>query len=267
LELGINAVVFEPATRGGLRWESNFNISSLNNKVTKLFNGEPFNSGIRSVNRVEVGQPLGAYHVLDFTGVDPATGDAKYRDVNGDGTVNSEDRIIAGSPHPDFWGGFRNKLEWSGFDLNAFFNFSQGNKIYNAIRIFADDGGYYNDNKYTDVMRYWKNPGDVTDQPRPSWDGTSNARQVSDRYIEDGSYVRFQEITLGYKVPTRFANSARMNDLRLYVSGINLNTWTKYKGYNPEVNSNGSGSNVSLGTEFYAYPLARTFRAGVSGSW
>jgi TonB-linked SusC/RagA family outer membrane protein len=266
-ELGLTTVNIESPVRGGLRWETSLNVSTLDNKVTKLFRNEPFNTGIRSTNRVEVGQPLGAYHVLDFTGVDPATGDAKYRDVNGDGTVNSEDRIIAGSPHPDYWGGFRNTLTWKGFDVMAFFQFSQGNKIFNAIRIFADDGGYYNDNKFKNVLNRWQKPGDITNEPRASWDGASDARRVSDRYIEDGSYVRFQEITVGYRVPDDLAAVTRLSNVRVYVSGVNIHTWTDFSGYSPDVNSNGSGSNISLGTEFYAYPLARTIRAGVSASW
>lgn len=266
-EVGINTINLDPASRDGLRWETSLNLSTLDNKVTKLFNGEPFTTGIRGVNRVAEGVPLGAFYVLKFKGVDPATGDAKYEDLNGDGTVDSEDRYIAGSPHPAYWGGLRNRLSWKGVDLNSFLQFNQGNEIFNAIRIFADDGGYYNDNKFVDVLRRWQKPGDKTDQPRASYDGLSNARQVSDRYVEDGSYVRLQEVTLGYRLAPVWVQRVNLSEARLYLSGINLVTWTNFSGYNPDVNSNGSSANVSLGTEFYAYPTARAWRVGFTGSW
>ena len=94
-----------------------------------------------------------------------------------------------------------------------------------------------------------------------------NALLTSSRWLEPGAYTRLQEITLGFRIPTSLARSAGMQNSRLYVSGRNLHTWTKFKGYNPDVNSNGSGSNTSLGTEFYSYPLARVWQIGVSGDF
>jgi TonB-linked SusC/RagA family outer membrane protein len=267
VELQITSALVEAATPGAFDWSADFNISRNKNVVTRLHRGEPFNTGIRSVNRVEEGQPLGAYHLIKFTGVDPATGDAQYFDLNNDGSVNADDRVIVGSPHPDFWGGFRNTFAFKGFDLTGFLEFSQGFEVFNAMRIFADDGGYYFDNKFEDVMNRWQQPGDVTHQPRASYDGTSGARDVSSRFVEDGSYVRLQEVTFGYKLPRSIAQRARLTDARLYVSGRNLKIWTDFLGYDPDVNSNGSSSNTSLGTDFYAYPRAKTISVGISGNW
>jgi hypothetical protein len=140
-------------------------------------------------------------------------------------------------------------------------------EIYNAIAIFADDGGYYYDNKMARVLRRWQEPGDVTDQPRASWDGASGARNVSSRYIEDGSYVRLQEVTFGYRIPASLSRLVAMRDARIYISGRNLKTWTDYSGYTPDVNSNGSDTNTSLGTDFYAYPIPRTLVIGFTGSF
>ncbi|MBK6307264.1 MAG: TonB-dependent receptor [Gemmatimonadetes bacterium] len=253
---------------GGLSWSSDFNISFLTNEVTALYRNEPFNAGIRSLNRVEVGQPLGAFHTLRFKGVDPQTGDAIYDDVNGDGDITADDRVIVGSPHPDYFGGFTNTISWKGFDFRSFVQFTQGNKVFNAIRIFADDGGYYFDNKLRDSYeKRWKKPGDIAEQPRLSYDGTSGARDVSSRFVEDGSYVRLQELTLGYRLPRSWARTFNLDEARFFVSGRNLVTWTDYTGYNPDVNSNGSSATISLGTDFYAYPLARTFSFGVRGAW
>lgn len=253
---------------GGLNWSSDFNISFLKNEVTALYRNEPFNAGIRSLNRVEVGQPLGAFQTLRFKGVDPQTGDAIYDDVNGDGDITADDRVIVGSPHPDYFGGFTNTISWKGFDFRSFVQFTQGNKVFNAIRIFADDGGYYFDNKLRDSYeKRWKKPGDKAETPRLSYDGTSGSRDVSSRFVEDGSYIRLQELTLGYRLPRSWARTFNMDEARFFVSGRNLVTWTDYTGYNPDVNSNGSSATISLGTDFYAYPLARTLSFGVRGSW
>jgi TonB-linked SusC/RagA family outer membrane protein len=267
LEFQLSATAFQARSPGDFDWRTDFNVSRNRNRVTKLHRDEPFNSGIRSANRVEVGHPLGAFHLIRFDSVNTQTGQAHYHDLNGDGLINADDRMIVGSPHPDYWGGLRNQLAWKGFDLSTFVEFSQGFEVFNAIRIFADDGGYYFDNKFKHVLRRWRQPGDQTDVPRASYDGTSGARTVSSRFIEDGSYVRLQEITLGYRLPSRIAAQGRLSDARVYVSGRNLKTWTKYMGYDPDVNSNGSSANVSLGTDFYAYPRARTISFGVSGSW
>lgn len=272
-ELSINTVNIRRAG-AGLSWTMDGNITWNRNEVTRLFRDEPFNTGIRSVNRVQVGEPLGAYFMARFEGVDAQTGDALYADLDEDGNVigttndpGAEDRMIVGSPHPDYWGGLSSTLGWRGFDLRAFMQFAQGQEVYNAIAIFADDGGYYYDNKFRRVLRRWQQPGDVTDQPRASWDGSSGARVVSSRYVEDGSYIRLQEVTLGYRIPPRFTRFAGMGEARVYVSGRNLKTWTDYSGYSPDVNSNGSGTNISLGTDFYAYPIPRAIMIGITGSF
>src|SRR5690606_13545662 len=161
------------------------------NEVTELFNDQPYNSGTRSINRVAVGEALGAFHTLRFDGVDPATGDAIFFDANGDGAITDADRIIVGSPHPDWFGGMTNELVIGPFDMSVFLTFSQGAEIFNAIRLFADDGGYSDDNKFAAVLDRWQQPGDQTDVPRAG--ASSGARTISDRLIEDASYVRIQE--------------------------------------------------------------------------
>lgn len=266
-ELTITSQNLAPADPDGLRWSTNFNISWNSNKVTKLFQDEPFSVGLYSTSRVEVGHPLSAFYTLKFTGVDPATGDAIFDDVNNDGFIDAADRQFIGSPQPKYWGGFTNELSWKGFDLKTFLQFTQGHMIFNAISVFAHDGGYYYDNKFRRALSRWQQPGDITDEPRASFDGLSGADLISSRYFEDGSYVRLQEVTFGYRLPAAVAGSLKLNNARLYVSGRNLHTWTKYSGYSPDVNSNGSGSNTGLATEFYAYPAARTIMVGVSGAF
>jgi TonB-linked SusC/RagA family outer membrane protein len=266
-ELTLTTENLNPDAPDGLHWSTNFNISWNRNEVTKLFQNAPFTTGIRSVNLVAVGQPLGAFYTVRYLGVDPATGDAIFDDINNDGFIDAADRVVVGSPHPKYWGGLTNEMSWHGFDLRTFLQFTQGHTIFNGIALFALDGGYNYDNKFRRALRRWQQPGDITDEPRASFDGTSGAVETSSRYFEDGSYVRLQEITLGYRLPERLASAMRMNNARVYVSGRNLHTWTKFSGYSPDVNSNGSSANTSLSTEFYSYPLARTFIVGVSGAF
>jgi TonB-linked SusC/RagA family outer membrane protein len=256
-EFGLNSENVRPSSRDGFSWATDFNISFNHNEVTKLNADQPVTGdNYRDISRAAVGQPIGEFYVLHFKGVDPATGDALY----------SDERINAGNPQPKYWGGLGNTVGWKGFQLRGFLEFSQGAKIFNLMRIFADDGGYSYDNKYAYAMNRWQNPGDITNEPRASFDGTSGGRVISDRFIEDGSYIRIQDITLSWRLPAGLFAMRGLGNAKLYVSGHNLHTFTKYTGYDPDVNSNGT-SNIDLGTDYYAYPRARTFTLGISGEF
>ena len=267
VELELSTEIFRSRGPGGFSWQTNYNYSHNRNRVTALYQDQPIYSGIDGINSVRVGEPLGAFYTLKFLGVDPQTGDAMYQDTNGDGAINADDRVVVGSPQPTSWGSVTNTLAFGPFDFRAAVQFSGGNQIWNGVRQFSDDGGYYFDNKFTYALRRWQQPGDITDEPRASFDGTSQAILNSSRIIEPGNYTRLQEITLGMRVPAGMARVAGLENTRLYVSGRNLKTWTRFKGYNPDVNSNGSGSSISLGQEFYSYPLARTWMIGLSTDW
>ena len=265
-ELQLGAQILKPAGTG-LHWSADFNIAWNRNKVLSLYQNQPIPVGGYDAGRIEVGHPMGAFYTLHFTGVDPATGDAVFEDVNNDGSINDDDRVYVGSPHPDYWGGLTNQFSWGRFELRGFLQFVQGQEIFNAISVFANDGGYYYDNKFKRALRRWRQPGDITDEPRASFDGTSGADLISSRYFEDGSYVRLQEVTLRYNLPASISNVMKMQNGSLYFSGRNLYTWTKYSGYSPDVNSAGSSTNTELSTEFYAYPSARSFMIGLSGAF
>ncbi len=267
VEVGLTSVNLSSDSPRGFRWSTTLTFAANRNKVTALFNGQPFTGGERSINRVEVGQELGAFYTLKFLGVDPATGDAIYQDVDGDGSITAADRQIVGSPHPRYTGGLTNTFSMGRFDLNVFVQFSHGAKIFNAMRLFSGAGGYYEDNQFTDQLNRWQNPGDVTDTPRASYDGTSGARTISSRFIENGSYLRLQDVTLGYDLPGAIAGLFKLDHARFYVTGHNLATSSDYTGYSPDVNSNGSGSTFQLGTDFYAYPQARPFTFGIAAGW
>ena len=279
-ELSLSTVNFKAAQTGGFEWTSNFSITHNVNEVTKLYSsdptqpGEPFMGGW--YNRVEEGQPIGAFYMYRYVGVDPANGNALYADLDADGNQigettdpSSEDRMIVGSPHPDYFGGFRNTVRMSGFELTAFLEFSRGAEVMNAMREFSDDGGYFYDNKFRDVLDdYWTPDNPTGTKPRPSYWGSTGARYTSSRWLEDGSYYRLADVTLGYNLPSEVAARIGAADARIYVSGKNLKTWTDYSGYAPDLNSFGSSAgSAALGTDFYAYPLARTFTVGFKATW
>ncbi len=257
------------ATRGGFEWTSNLNVTFNKNKITELYDGLPITGTVsgRVTSVAAVGQPLGTFYVFKFLRVDPATGNALYRKADGTETTApvAADLAFAGNPQPKYFGGLTNTIEWKGLDLRGFLQFSQGGKVLNLVRIFSDDGGNSRDNKIATVLNRWQKPGDITNQPRMG--STSGSRFLSSRFVEDGSFVRLQEVTLGYRLPASLARSMRADNARLYVSGRNLVTWTNYLGYNPDVNSNGANSNTVMGVDYYAYPLARTFTFGVSAGW
>ncbi|HEU4631206.1 MAG TPA: TonB-dependent receptor [Gemmatimonadaceae bacterium] len=269
VDLSLQTRNVRPAAAGDFSWSTDLNVTLNRNEVTALYGGQPVISGIngRETSIVAVGEELGAFYMYRFDGVDPETGDAIIADVDGDGEITSDDRTIVGSPHPDYFGGLTNTFGLRGFELRTFLQFSVGNDVFNMMRIFTDDGACTWDNKTANVLARWRQPGDVTDVPRMSYDCASGADLITSRFIEDGSYLRLGEVTLSYTLPSRWAARLGLDGARLYVSGRNLHTWTDYSGYNPDVNSAGSGSNFVLGTDYYAYPLARTFSIGTSAAW
>lgn len=271
LDLGLHTVNFESTDGNRIGWTSDLNVTWNRNVVTSLYNNQnaTFTVSSRVTSVVAVGQPIGEFYLYKFLRVDPATGNAVFQKADGSetGSPVSSDLTFAGSPQPKYYGGFTNTFTYRNFDLRGFLQFSQGNQVFNMMRIFSDDGGWTYDNKTTHVLDRWQKPGDITDEPRMSYDGTSGARVMSTRMVEDGSFVRLGEVTLGYRLPDRLTAMTRMENAKIFVSGRNLHTWTKYTGYNPDVNSAGLLSNVVMGVDFYAYPLARTFTVGVSAGW
>lgn len=269
IDLGITTQNFRPDDEDGFAWTTTLNLTHNDNKVTSLFDGQPYTTGIngRLTSRVQVGQPIGAFYMYKFNGVDPATGDAIFEDVDGDGEITSADQTIVGNPEADFFGGLTNEFSLKGFSLRTFLQFSKGNEIFNMMRIFTDDGACTYDNLTTSTLARWQKPGDITDVPRMSYDCASGADVISSRFIEDGSFLRIGEVTLSYKLPAGLLTGLRMSDAQIFLSGRNLHTFTDYTGYNPDVNSAGAGSNIVSGTDYYAYPLARTFSIGIRGGW
>ncbi|MCJ7759491.1 MAG: TonB-dependent receptor [Gillisia sp.] len=245
-------------------WNTQFNISGNRNKVLELYNGQPIDDIGRGGNRIMEGQPIGIFYSYKSLGVDPSTGDIVYADTNFDGVITSEDRTIVGNPHPDFIASLTNDFRYKGIDLSIFLQSSYGNDVFNGSRLFLESlqGG---DNQIAAVTRRWRQPGDITDIPRATTDPvkSSQNKRVSSRFIEDGSYLRVKNVTLGYTIGEDALRKSLFSSIRVYFSGQNLFTFTEYSGLDPEVNYRGNDNTV-IGTDFFTYPQAQTFTLGVN---
>lgn len=262
-EFNINAV---PVANKSIRWSSDFNMSFNKNKVISLeYTDVHFFGRIYSNNQdvaiVKAGLPLGSFYGYVSEGVDPETGMIKYKDVNNNGIFDTGDRTVIGNAQPDFIFGFTNTLSYKKFDLNVFFQGSYGNDIFNATRIDLE-GMFDSKNQSTVVLDRWKNPGDITDIPRAIGNGNVDNVRNSSRFIEDGSYIRLKSITLNYRILEKRKWNA-INQLSVYVTGYNLLTFTKYSGFDPEVNAYGNSA-TEMGIDYGTYPQSRTIIVGLN---
>ena len=215
-------------------------------------------------------------------------GDIKYKDINEDGEINEKDRTVIGNPLPDFTLGWTNTFRYKNFDLSIFLNGAFGNDVlnYNAITLthmnspwtnqlnvvsnharLVPANGVYADEWYNDINNVVvANPG--TKIPRASLSDPNDNDRVSDRYIEDGSYIRIKNITLGYNVPKAVLNRFKVDNIRLYMNIQNLYTFTKYSGYDPEVGaSTQDSSGLVYGLDNGRYPSPTLYSFGVNISF
>ncbi|MDA9201811.1 TonB-dependent receptor [Flavobacteriaceae bacterium] len=264
LEFALNTSNIETEN---LSWNTGFNISFNRNEVVDLVGQELLQGGITGgrgePSLVREGEPLGMLYGYVFGGVDSATGDAYYIDVNGESTFapKPEDRTIIGDANPDFYYGLTNSINYKGFGLFVFLQGTQGNDMLNVTRI-ETEGMIDPKNQSIAVVNRWRQPGDITNIPRASWSNSDNSR-VSTRFIEDGSYLRFKTITLSYDLPQNVLDKLGVTSLKIYGTGENIFTITNYSGFDPEVNAYG-GSNTIQGIDFGTYPQTRNLILGIN---
>ena len=263
-------------TGGDVEWTTSFNASTIRNEVTSLA-GLPFilQGGAGFVSNVSIlreGDPVNAYfgYVVDGTfqldddiasspQPEARPGEIEFRDVDGDGAITPEDRTVLGSPFPDFTFGLTNDLTYKRFSLNVFVQGVLGHELMNLNLIESENPISFRRNRlreaYTDR---WTPDNPTNDQPSGIPPQTSYGSVNNSRAVEDASFVRLRNVELRYRVPTRFASALR--SASVYLAAQNLLTLTGYSGFDPEVSAFGS-SNVRI--DYNAYPLARTFSAGV----
>lgn len=261
---GMEFTVSSQNFKGNFQWNTDFNISFNKNKLTKLglnkvyYYAEMYESKEKAVILKE-GLPLGTFFGYISEGVDPETGDIIYRDLNGNGFIDPEDRTTLGNAQPKFIYGMTNTFSYAGFDLSVFLQGSQGNKIFNASRIDMEGMTDFR-NQSVRVLERWKRPGMITNVPRV---GNTENNHNSSRFVEDGSYLRLKTVTLSYNFPKKWLNKIHLSRLQAYVTGQNLLTLTKYKGYDPEVNAFG-GDSVAQGVDYGTYPQSRAVIFGLN---
>jgi TonB-linked SusC/RagA family outer membrane protein len=183
-------------------------------------------------------------------------GDIKYVDVNGDGKINADDRTNLGNPFPAFTMGWSLNLEYKGFDFTSFVYASVGNKIYRAY-----ERNLAMTNKFRNVLGRWTGEGSTNDAatPRFSFIDANNNTRASDRYIEDGSFIKIKNLQLGYNFSSAALKRAKISKLRIYAQVKNAITLTKYTGFDPEI----SGGIFDTGVDRGAYPQARSYAVGL----
>ena len=267
---------------GAFTWTTTFNASRNLNKVTNL-KGQPIAGSY--LNRAQEGFPIGTFFGPEYAGVDPANGNALYY-INkpagepggaasidhGTGTtsnINLAQAVPLGNPNATWTGGLTNTFTFKGIDLTATFIGVTGNKIFDAA------GQYYSvgfnngpDNQTRDQLNRWQKPGDKTDVPKAIYNG-GNGIGNSSRFVYNGSYVRLRTLTLGYNLPGTLVKKGYMQSARLYLQALNLLTFTKYPGFDPEVNTDFLGTtttqgNINQGIDFYTSPQPRTLTFGVN---
>jgi TonB-dependent starch-binding outer membrane protein SusC len=251
-----------------LRWTTTLNLSKNLNKVLFLNDSVPLYrgytaEGVSNTNIIKEGEPLGSFWGLNYLGVNPATGNAIYEDRNKDGLINNSDAMIIGNAQPKLIGGITNQFQYKRFDLSIFFNFSYGNKVLNFSKAsLINLGGDILTNQSVDALRRWRKEGDVTDIPKYELGSTLNNLH-SNRLIEDASYLRLKNVSLGYSLAPKIIDRLRLNQVRVYASATNLWTLTKYSGSDPEV-STLDGSTSAQGIDFFTLPQVRTISVGIN---
>jgi len=270
------------------RWDVGFNIGFNQNRVTSTPNHQPFLQTASSVNQIiQEGHDIYSWYLKEWAGVDPENGDPlwyvwdkeandyKY-DANGNkmttNNYNGTYAHIVGKATPVFSGGLHTTVSWNGIFLHVNTNFMYGNKIYNYTRQNTDaDGAYigYNqlsiENSNLGWVR-WKEPGDIATHPMAKLNGNKSANQISSRYLEDGSYFRIKNLTIGYDFPTKLISKAKMTKCRISFTADNIFTISKFSGMDPEITLETSTYSLA-GMYSENYPVGRTFQGAVEISF
>jgi TonB-linked SusC/RagA family outer membrane protein len=263
-ELTLNSNIIDSES---LKWNTSFNITTNNTVVKSMPNNNADIVSNFTINRV--GENVSSFYLIEYAGVDPANGDALFykNTTNTDGTADRTTtndysmakRIIAGNPFPTLMTGMTNTLNYKGIDFSFTFQGEWGASIYNSAGIYQSVAADYFDNQTVDQLQRWQNPGDITNVPQARLYG-SNGTGASTRFLDKADFIRLRNLTLGYSLNNKMIKDMGMSSVRLYLTGVNLLTFTKYSGYDPEARRDDAG----VGEEFYSAPPAKTIALGVN---
>lgn len=292
IELSLNSTNIQTKD---FTWQTNFNISFIKNTLKGLASGvesmyarSGFDSNFTAYDYIAtVGQSLGLIYGYEFDGIYQSSdfnrtpsgqlvlkegvtnnaryngtlqpGVVKYKDQDGDGVITTNDRTVIGNAMPKWYGGITNTLNFKGIDFGFMFQFNYGNNIYNATRIYATQSRSGRRNMLAEVADRWI-PTNASNKV-PAYNGYIT-NDVYSRFVEDGSFLRLKNLTLGYTLPHKWVRKFHASKLRIYGTAQNLFCVTKYSGYDPEVNS-ASNNPMTPGLDWGAYPKSRVFTFGI----
>lgn len=274
---GFEFMVNHRNQKGLVEYEIGGNISFIRNEVTDLGEGgQPISTGSvfgigDLVAYTEIGQPIAYFYGYETAGIfqtdeeaaayealpNAQAGDVIFVDQNDDGVIDSDDKTMIGNPHPDFTYGFNASVNYKSFDFSLFLQGTYGNEILNGV--FRYD--LNTTNLPVEALERWTGEGTSDWYPRISHSDPNQNNRISDRFVEDGSFLRVKNVQLGYTLPESVMQRLQIGKCRVYVAASNLFTFTKYSGLDPEVGTRGT---LEIGIDRGFYPAARSFMAGVN---
>ena len=275
---GVELALTYRGEKGDWDYDINGNISVIRNEITGLGEGgQPlstggvFGTGNDFVAYTDIGLPMAIFYGYETAGIfqtdeeaasnaaqpNAMAGDVIFVDQNGDGAIDEDDKTVIGNPHPDFTYGITGNLKYKQFDLSLFVQGSHGNDLYNGI--FRYD--LNTTNLPVSALERWTGEGSTNEHPRISHLDANQNNRVSDRFIEDGSFLRIKNLQIGYSLPDRVVEKMNIGKFRCYLSASNLLTWTNYSGLDPEIGSRGT---LEIGIDRGFYPVSRNFIAGIN---
>lgn len=261
------------------KWSGSVNFSTLTNRVTELPRGldrigsVPQNGGIagNGISFLIKGQPVAFHYLAEYAGVNPANGKAMVYDTLGNLSYQPtvRDLAVRGSSIPTYFGGITNNFSYKGLSLEVFFQFQGGNKGFNGDLYNLANSGSDVDNQLVTQLDRWQKPGDITNVPRAFQGGGGVVDGFdqqfgtlgSTRFLSDATYMRLKQVTLSYNIPASILSKIKMRSLTVFTQGINLLTWTKFDGLDPEVVANNNSTNAS---SFGTFPNAKQYTVGLS---
>jgi TonB-dependent starch-binding outer membrane protein SusC len=283
LNRGVEVAVTYLNHIGDFNYSINVNGATLHNEVQKV--NAPVSGGAigsDNITRTEVGHEIGSFYLYEMEGIfqdegqifthafqgnNIHPGDVMFKDQDGNGIINSDDRVHSGSPIPKVTAGLNLSLDYKNFDLSIFFQGAYGQKIFSVLN--RDIEGFYR--AFNVTQRYydnrWTGPGSTNEYPRASWDASGNNTKYSTRFLDDGSYTRLKNLQIGYKIPKNILNKIRLASMRIYFSGTNLLTFTKFSGMDPEMTTSDNAKDEgdrSVGMDWGTYPSAKSYNLGVN---
>ena len=277
---GIEIGVLTKNITGAFSWNTDFNISFNQNEIKSLNDSTPLfvdNYGLNANFGIDQkGHPANEFYGFVTDGIfqnqkdvdnhavqqagttasnSTSPGDIRFKDLNSDGVINAGDRTYIGNPNPKFIYAMNNSFAYKGFDLSIFLQGVYGNKIFNANNIYQE-GMSTAQNQTERTLGRWEGEGTGNFMPRAIYGDPNQNSRVSTRYIEDGSYLRIKNVTIGYTLPMQLVQRIKFSSVRIYASCLNLATFTRYSGFDPEVGVNG--------VDYSVYPVTRTISVGVN---